>query len=207
MSFKIWDNHFGGYMRDVDGMEIAEFSSKLDADRAIENFIRTRDRKEEWSFRLDVEHATSNLCYHLVPIYRGDQFLHHRPTLLPIDYRVPKSHWKLFAENGSELSVGMILRTWRDEEVELIDMTPPHRMASSGEVTCIDGHSRKNWWYPRVINGSYRYVPPEDSSNAAALRWASEKWVPTRPLDIPPARKILLPRPIWELPHGENILG
>lgn len=201
MSFRIWDNHFGGYMGDVDRMEIAEFSSKLDADRAIENFIRARDRKEEWLFRLDVEHAAANLCYHLNPIYRGDQFLYHLPTLLPIDYRVPKSYWKLLGENGGELSVGATLRTWRGEEVELIDITPPHKMASSGEVTCVDGHGRKNWWYPSVVHGSYRYAPPEDSLNAAALRWASEKWMLTKPFDIPPARKIQLPRPIWEI-HG-----
>lgn len=68
MTFKIWDNHFGSYMRDVEGGNIAEFNYKLDADRAVELFIRTRDRQEEWLFRLDVVHAASNLCYHLDPI-------------------------------------------------------------------------------------------------------------------------------------------
>lgn len=29
-----------------------------------------------------------------------------------------------------------------------------------------------------------------------------EKWQPKRPVDIPPARKILLPRPQWEQHRG-----
>jgi cell division septum initiation protein DivIVA len=47
MPFKIWDNHFGGYMRDFDGGDVAEFQEKVEADRAIELFIRTRDRDKE----------------------------------------------------------------------------------------------------------------------------------------------------------------
>jgi hypothetical protein len=59
-----------------------------------------------------------------------------------------------------------------------------------------------------VIDASYRYAPPEDSSNAAALRWASaEKWDPPRPFDIPAARKLLLPRLIWESPREESPSG
>lgn len=161
MNFKICDNHFGGYMRSVEDGSVAEFVDKLDADRAIEKFIRARDRQEEWLFRLDIEHRASNLCYHLDPVYRGDEFLYVRPALLPIDYRVPKSHWKLLAADGSEMTVGMIVRTWRDqEEVELIWLTPSHKMSSSGEVTCLDRHGRNNWWYPRVIRGAYKYAPP-----------------------------------------------
>ena len=56
MNFKIWDNHFGGYMRDESGSE-ARFREKPDADRAIQRFIQSRDRTEEWMFRLDVEHV------------------------------------------------------------------------------------------------------------------------------------------------------
>jgi hypothetical protein len=208
MPFKIWDNHFGGYMRDFDGGDVAEFQEKVDADRAIELFIRTRDRQDEWFFRLDVVHLASNLRYHLDPICRGDTLLYCRPALLPLDYRVPKSHWKLFAEDGSELRVGMTVQTWRHEEVELVAMTPPHTMASSGEVTCVDRRGHRNWWYPGVIDASYRYAPPEDSFNAAALRWASaEKWDPPRPFDIPAARKLLLPRLIWESPREESPSG
>ena len=60
MTFKVWDNDFGGYMRDVDGSD-AIFHCKADADRAIVHFIGSRDRQEDWLCRLDVEHADANL--------------------------------------------------------------------------------------------------------------------------------------------------
>jgi hypothetical protein len=206
MSFKIWDNHFGGYMVDADEGRVAEFNAKIDADRAIERFVRPRDRQDEWLFRLDVEHAASNLCYHLDPISHGDECVQHRPLLRPIDYRVPKSNWKLFAGDGGELTVGITVRTWRDqEEFELIGLAPPHKFSSSVEVTCLDRRGRKNWWYPRVIGASYKYAPPEETLDAATLHWASaEKWEPPVPIDIPPARRIALPRPIWETPREES---
>jgi hypothetical protein len=52
----------------------AEFNDKFEADRAIELFIGTRDRKEEWLFRLNVVHKAHNLRYRLGPIYRGATF-------------------------------------------------------------------------------------------------------------------------------------
>jgi hypothetical protein len=56
MTFNIWDNIFAGYMSDPDG-GVALFNRKVDADRAIQHFVGTLSRRNDWLLR----HWTSRI--------------------------------------------------------------------------------------------------------------------------------------------------
>lgn len=206
MSFKIWDNHFAGYMRDTNDGEV-EFDYKIDADEAILHFVQGRTRQDEWLLRLDVHHLESNLCYHLRRNILQDGSSKPYPWLLPIYFDIPPAEWKLLADDGSEMTVGMTATFFRDkEQMTLIALNPPHKMASEGKVivACKDGGSRR--YGASVFGGTFKYLPPETALTAPGLLWASTEWQPVKPFDIPPPQKLVLP-PHWtELwkgaPHG-----
>lgn len=126
MSFKIWDNHFAGYMRDTNDRE-AEFDRKIDTDHAILHFVNGRSRRDEYLLRLDVHHLESKLCYHLRRNILQDGSSAHYPWLLPIDFDVSPAGWKLLAVDGSEIRVGMTVASVRDgKRMTLIALKPPH---------------------------------------------------------------------------------
>jgi hypothetical protein len=201
MSFKIWDNHFAGYMRDTNDRE-AEFDRKIDADHAILHFVNGRSRRDEWLLRLDVHHLESNLCYHLRRNIVQDGSSEHYPWLLPIDFDVSPAEWKLLAEDGSEMTVGITVTSGRDSKrMTLIALKPPHKMASTGKVivACDDGGSLR--YGASVFGGTFKYLPPETTLTAPGLVWASKDWQLVEPFDIPPPRKLVLP------PHWATLLG
>ena len=174
VNFKIWDRHFAGYMLRPDG-SVACFASKVDCDHAIQRFIRTRDRQDEWLSRLDVHHLDTNIAFHLSGRHEGDKLLHYIPEIRPVDFRVPKSHWKLLALDGSVLTPGAMVRTFRKELVELIELAPPPARYE-GLVTCLE-NDHKCWWVPQVIGGEFKYLPPESDSNRVGLMWAAQSRV------------------------------
>ena len=76
-------------MLDADGNGDAEFTGWNAAFRAIELFVRKRDRKDEWLFRLNVIDAASNLRY-VLHARQDVDVLRCRPELLPCDFAYPK---------------------------------------------------------------------------------------------------------------------
>jgi hypothetical protein len=170
MTFKIWDNHFAGYMRGLDESE-AEFDRKIDADRAIQGFIRSRTRQDEWLLRLDIHHLESELCYHLCRHAKADgSSSKPYPWLLPMFFDVPRTHWKLLADDESEMIVGTIVTRPRDdEEVTLVSLQPPHKMKFGGKsrgnrhqggVALLRFGCGRNVPVPPAGNGSHRAWPP-----------------------------------------------
>lgn len=201
MPFKVWDNHCAGYMRDTSDRE-AEFDRKVDADRAILHFVRGRTRQDEWLLRLDVHHLDSNLCYHLRRDILQDGSSQHYPWLLPIYFDVPPTEWKLFAEDGSEMTVGMTVTLVRGQrQMTLIALKPPHKMASGGKVIVAGDDGGTFRYGASVFGGTFKYLPPETSLTAPGLLWASTTWQPVEPFDVPPPRKLALP------PHWTTVLG
>lgn len=194
MPFKVWDNHFGGYMLGADKTD-AEFDRKIDAHNSILKFIQARSRRDEWMLRLDVHHLDSNLCYHLRQrtVQETSKFY---PWLLPIDFDVPKSEWQILAADGVEITVGTAVMLRADEPATLVGLQPPHKMASKGKVlvTTIDGaHCR---YGASVVGGTFKYFPPKTAVTAAGLLWAAREWKPTKPFEVPPPRELALP-PRW----------
>jgi hypothetical protein len=188
-------------MRDAGGDE-AEFVRKIDADNAIHNFVRTLTRQDEWLSRLDVHHLDSNLCYHLLMVRQRDGTSKHRHWLLPIFFDVPATEWKLLADDGSEMTVGMTVTFFRDnKQMALVALQPPHKMASEGKVivACNDGGSRR--YGASVFGGTFKYLPSETALTAPGLLWASREWQPVKPFDVPPPCKLVLP------PHWTELLG
>jgi hypothetical protein len=195
MRFKVWDNHFAGYMRDLGGQD-AEFTRKADADNAIHQFVDGLTRQDDWLRRLDIHHLDSNLCYHLRMSCQPDGTYGHAHCLLPIFFDVPPSEWKLLAEDGSEMTVGMTVTFARDnEQTVLIALQPPHKMASGGKVIVASGDGSRRYG-ASVFGGTYKYLPPETDLTAAGLLWASADWQPVVPFDVPPPPRLVLP-PHW----------
>jgi hypothetical protein len=204
MPFKIWDNHFGGYMRDPSG-HVAEFARKLEADNAIFHFLRARTRQEDWLARLDVHHMESNLCYHLVVVHREHGAAELRPRLLPVLFDVPPNEWKLFADDGSEMTVGTVATSFRGEPATLVGLQPPHKMASEGKVFVTGTDGTRSRYGASVFGGTFQYLPPNTPLVASGLAWASTKWQPVKPFDVPQPQRLTLP-PHWTtLPAGSVI--
>ncbi|OSI71601.1 MULTISPECIES: hypothetical protein [Bradyrhizobium] len=188
-------------MRDTNGGE-AEFARKIDADRAILHFIQGRLRRDEWLLRLDVHHLESNLCFHLHRDILKDGSSKHYAWLLPIDFDVPPAEWKLLADDGSEMTVGMTVTFVRgNEETTLLALKPPHKMASGGKVIVASGGGGSRRYGASVFGGTFKYLPPETALTAAGLLWASTAWQPADPFDVPPPRTLVLP------PHWTTVLG
>jgi hypothetical protein len=153
-------------------------------ERWIQHFIAQKEDQTDLLFFLNVVDVDSNLAYHISTSEEGGR-THHRPVLYPFDYQVPKSHWRLVTENGRKLDVGQPVKTFREDDVELIWFTPPTGFGSQGEVTCVDRYGRKNWWFPQVIRAAFEYTPPPDEKNREALRWAqASEWKPPASLTI-----------------------
>ena len=207
MTFNIWDNIFAGYMSDPDG-GVALFDRKVDADRAIQHFVRTLSRRNDWLLRLDVQHLEANLCYHLQSDIRPDGSSLFHPCLLPMNFNVPPSHWKLLAEDGSEMRIGMTVALPDGTQFALAGMQPPHKMSASGRVYVSDANGTQRRYYADLIRGTFRYRPPETALTAHALRWAEmDTWEQVRPFDVPPPRKLVLPpRPNWNSLIGRGLL-
>jgi len=178
VTFTIWDNHRGEYWDSDEPGRPREFESRVAAERARENFIANKDRQDDWRCRLDIHQVDANLCFHLREKWEGDHRLYLYPVLLPVYFEdVPAAHWRLYADDGSELGPGSQVRTFRGELTQLVRLLPPHKLASEGKVNCrnrLGGEDRRS---ASVIGGTYRYVPPLNDLNEAGLRWASSgRW-------------------------------
>ena len=63
---------------------------------------------------------------------------------------------KLYAEDGTELKIGMKVNTFRDEPAEVRAMYKPHHPSSTGRVVLQFPDGSQGEYFPSVINAQWK---------------------------------------------------